>query len=168
VLTKCCRLDYADASEYAPDEVEDFFAEGLMLLNATRFAALSVLRDDTPHLSLRQAAIMLQDGADKPYNDENRSHPREWKVLLPPAATWLIIAGELIYKSCLRGEAERSTYRFFEDRYLRKDRWEHWRTQLRALATRDDLDDDCRGIAAHAVERMAQIEEGYGARDRST
>jgi hypothetical protein len=105
---------------------------------------------------------MVQEGIHRPYDTEHRAYPQEWKVLLPPAATWLIIAGAPIYRSCLRTDDERSG-RNVEDHYLRKDRWEHWRIQLRDLATRDDLDDEYRGIAAYAVERMTQIEEGHGA-----
>jgi hypothetical protein len=139
----------------------EWYSDGPGLLNATRFAATTVTEGDAVYGLLRQAAEMLKDGVDDPY-DDTRAYSREWKVLLPPAATWLIIAGEVIYKSCIRGEDERSA-RKFEDGYLRKDRWENWRAQLRVLAIREDLDDECRGFAAHAVERMAQIEERHSA-----
>jgi hypothetical protein len=80
----------------------------------------------------------------------------EWPILIPAAAIWLSVAGNTIYTHCLGSDTadgwDRGTWTM--------DKWETWKRQLEGFAERADFDDECRGLAAQTVKKMAEIETG--------
>lgn len=151
--------DYHHPYDHSPDELNEFLEQTPYLLNGTRFAATLFERGfHLPRLSLpTQADHFLEDGIESSHNDGHVVKSQEWKVLLPSAATWMMIAGKAIYKVCLDGRD--LSLNLSNKRVWNKTRWEHWKEQLRAFESRDDFDEECRGYATRALAKMIQVEK---------
>lgn len=112
-----------------------------------------------------EADVFLKKGIEQPYDNASRINPREWQVLLPPAATWLSIAGNTIYKICRSDDIEEvGTRNMKYDRWGRRRRvwskqlWDQWKARLQSLARDQKIDIWCRGFATEAARKMADIE----------
>ena len=117
----------------------------------------------------RKASDALKLGLEQAYDEENDRNmkPFEAQVLVPAAATWLLVAGKTIYNHCLNGEIEQygadiKTCEGWGGGTWTRARWEYWAEQLQEFAGRDDMNDECRAIAAQAVAKMAEIEMQHG------
>lgn len=84
----------------------------------------------------------LVTGYDPDYLDE------EWRVMLAPAVTWILIAGSKLSEICLHGHGNISPA---------PELWNIWKVKLVALSS-SDIDDDCKDLAARAARRMMEIE----------
>jgi hypothetical protein len=149
-------LDYHDAYDHSPDEIDEFLEQAPYLLNGTRFAATLLEQGfHLPRLNLAvQADHFLEDGIESSHHDEYVVKSQAWKVLLPVSATWILVAGKTIYKMCLQEE----NVEFHSKRTWNKPRWEHWKEQLRSFEDRHDFDEECRGYATRALAKMSEVE----------
>lgn len=88
---------------------------------------------------------------------------QEWRLLIPAAATWLLVAGRTIYEHCLDsqspmlGENDRSREEWVEGQFSLQ-RWSCWKERLRTFTERRDFSDECREYSAHTVAEMNEIE----------
>ncbi|KAI4717656.1 hypothetical protein E4T48_06132 [Aureobasidium sp. EXF-10727] len=69
------------------------------LLYATTFGAVLFARAEFETFMPFHASIAMEIGIERPY-DEKRELSNEWRMCLPPAATWILIAGDKLYKLC--------------------------------------------------------------------
>lgn len=117
-----------------------------------------------------QADFFLGMGVEQAYNKPSRIDFREsqWQVLLPPAASWLLIAGKTDFSICLSdeiGNAERNSMK--SDRWggrrkvWSRNLWWHWKAQLQKLAVDCNVNAECRCHAARAVEKMTEVENDH-------
>lgn len=81
------------------------------------------------------------------YEPENVK--QEWRVFLPPAAIWILLAGQKMRELCLVG---------YRNAAPAPERWNVWKEKFSTLATTEELDVNCRTLATKAVERMREIE----------
>lgn len=163
--------DYSDAAQYPPSRKDDYLTQVPDLLNMTKFAAALLERGDFISGLPMQVSDCLSMGIEQDYNDKKdvNMKPLEWQVLLPTASTWLIIAGKVIYDHCLNNEvedpgADAETQTGWGGGTWTVQRWGFWKAQLGAFAERKDMDDECRGFAARAVQRMTEVESGRQSR----
>jgi hypothetical protein len=98
-------------------------------------------------------------GIESSHNDEHFVKAREWKVLLPVASAWIMIAGRKIYKTCL--EDRGVSMDLHSKRVWNKSRWELWKEQLGKFENRRDFDKECRGCATRALAKMVKVEEEF-------
>lgn len=147
-----------EASEHYPDEADEYFAQAPYFLNSSRFAA--TLLEEGHEVFLLDltgpADASLRQGVENPYDSTHEVVSREWKVLLPAAATWLLIAGKKVYQTCLDEDegSRRSTGR----RNWSRQMWEDWKEMLQKLSDREDIDEESRSFAARAGKKMAEVE----------
>jgi hypothetical protein len=98
-------------------------------------------------------------GVESSYNDKHFVKAQEWKVLLPAATAWIMIAGKTIYKTCLDDQG--SKLDLHNERVWDKSRWELWKEQLRGFEDRHDFGEEYRGCATRALAKMVEVEEEF-------
>jgi hypothetical protein len=147
---------YFHPYDHSPDELNEFLEQTPYLLNGTEFAATLFEQGFYVRgLNLSaQADRFLADGIESSYNDAHFVKSQEWKVLLPVAVAWIVIAGKTIYKMCLEGHEPSRHLNLRSKRVWDKPRWEYWKEQLWGFERRDDFDDECRGCATRALAKM--------------
>lgn len=111
------------------------------------------------------ASDFLKIGVEQNYDEKPGLSAKayEWQVLLPAAATWLIIAGRTIYSHCLNDEVEDlqadvETQAGWGGGSWTMQRWTLWKAHLQKFAKREDFNDECRAVAMQAVQKMAEVE----------
>lgn len=109
-----------------------------------------------------QLALEEHDGA----MEDSKMRPHEWRVLIPAAATWLIEAGRTIYAHCLRNEnedrqASAEVRMGWRGRTWSRQRWACWKIQLQKFGEREDINHECRNLAAQAIRTMKGIDSLY-------
>lgn len=139
-------------SEYEHwDETEDskeaFYQQAPQYLNASTFGAILLIRAEHDFYMQYFAWTAMDEGLESGYDPENLE--QEWKVLIPPAATWILIAAEKMHVLCKKG------YRNIEPA---PEKWSLWRESFLTLSTSSKLDDRCRDLCVRAARRMAEIE----------
>jgi hypothetical protein len=161
--TKDNTLGYIDPNDHSPDEIDEFLEQAPYLLNGTIFAATLFERGFRLPLLRWFPKIddFLMEGIESPHNDEHFVKAQEWKVLLPVATAWIMIAGKIIYKTCL--EDHGASLNLHSKRVWNRSRWELWKEQLRVFENRQDFDEECRGCATRALAKMVEVEEEYQA-----
>jgi hypothetical protein len=142
------------AEEYYLDEMDDWYAEASSALNVCTFTATLVERDADACGLLGQAIRWLDDGIERPYDDEHRHRAREWELYLPAATAWILVAGKSLCRACLQDKD-------VHYQRLSEAQWVRWRTTLDKLSGRRDFGDDYRDLAARTAGKMANIEEEY-------
>ncbi|GAB7325712.1 hypothetical protein MBLNU13_g09679t1 [Cladosporium sp. NU13] len=126
-----------------PENKEMLLSMGQPLLNATRFAAMLLSKNEF-------ASARVGGG--------------EWEVLLPVATTWLLISGKAIYEHCL----EESLYDGWETDTWDLQRWNLWKQQLEQFAERDDFNAECRSLTSQTVKKMVEVEVEHRAEPPSS
>lgn len=91
----------------------------------------------------------------------------EAQVLLPATATWLLVAGSVIYSHCLNNEIERygadlQTRQGWGGGTWTLQRWEAWQERLHEFTECEYLHEECRDIALKTLKKMAEIEAEHG------
>lgn len=89
----------------------------------------------------------MDEGLESGYDPENLE--QEWRLLLPPVATWILIAAEKMQELCNKG------YRNIEPA---PGKWLLWKERFLALSASSRLDDRCRDLCVRAERRMAEME----------
>jgi hypothetical protein len=151
-------------SEIDPPDGNDaeWHAQAPQLLNITIFAANLMLRADRrPNVSF-PASIAMNDGVDKPY-DDTRELKDEWRMYVPPAATWILIAGskirELCFMDALPEEDNGHTARLqWGGRTYCPGRWMFWKQRFQQLAEDTAIDVQCHEYAKQAFEYMDKLD----------
>lgn len=155
-------IDLDHISDFYSEEMDDYFARGQQVLNATGFAARLFERGLYASELHQEAALAIKDGIEQPFDEHNKTKSQEeLRYLLPIAATWLLIAGKKIYSISLANslnDAEWSIGRREDQWGWCKQRWELWHHRLQRLANSEDIDDACRDFASRAARKMADIE----------
>jgi hypothetical protein len=172
VILPTYNAGYDDPRDFSDDELEDYYDQGLFLLNATTFAATLLKEDLFASDFLNEVDKILQLGIDQSYDEASRIKPREWQVLLPAATAWLLIAGKTIYDYCLCDEAEeasgKESSRTRVDRWRNgrriwnREMWKHWKDRLQSLANQRNIDGEYRALAARTATEMVKIENVVG------
>lgn len=132
------------------------------LLNATRFAAKLLERGKFTTGLQRRASIVLWQTLEQNYDDtfgEAMLH-LERQILLPAAATWVLVAGKTIYDHCVQeeigrpdGDAGGGTLTSFSQR------WEDWKPGFQKLAVSQDMSEEHRELALRTAQKMNEIQE---------
>ncbi|SMY29908.1 unnamed protein product [Zymoseptoria tritici ST99CH_1A5] len=136
--------------------------QGSGLISCTMFCANLLVRADFETHMERYAHEAMEAGLELGYalNEADRKIERYWEIYLPPAAAWVLIAGERLYELCfgLVGGGRP------EAKYWSKDRWAGWKEKFAVMARGAGIDEDarCMEFARRAEGRMEKIEEAEG------
>ena len=98
------------------------------------------------------AEVGLMHGVEEPYQtpEEQRRAPTN----VPPAATWILLAGEKIYELC-----KANLYRKDDQgRGYSLDRWALWKKRFGEIANIQGLTDGVKDIASKAASEIKRIE----------
>ena len=112
------------------------------------------------------AEVSLMEGVEGRYQTPERR--RRAAMYVPPAATWVLLAGERIYELCKsdhdrKDGAGGSTsdcgeWLWKKGRGYSLERWAFWKQQFSEIATTQGLKDDVKDIAARAAAAMEKTE----------
>ncbi|KAL8995237.1 MAG: hypothetical protein Q9169_004973 [Polycauliona sp. 2 TL-2023] len=137
-----------ESGEHEPYVLTD--AQSKMLLDYTTFGALYFLYGEVDlGMSFHADVSLAGDIEQTPY--QTSEEQRGARVVVPPAATWILIAGQDLYDLC-KAHAE------VRERQYDLRRWALWKTRFLAIAVNEGLTDNVKGYAARAVSRMTEIE----------
>jgi hypothetical protein len=140
----------------------EWHAQAPERLNITIFAANLMARTKAkPNVSF-VASIAMEEGIDMPY-DDTRELKAEWRMYVPPAATWILIAGskmrELSFMDQLPEDDNQHSVRSrWGGRTYCQERWAFWKQQFQHLAGNTAIDAHCRGYAKQAFEAMCKLD----------
>ena len=132
-----------------PDEGDWTDAQRATLMNVITFGALYLVHGEKDIGMPFHAEVSFLDGVEAPYR--TLEEQRRAKTDVPPAATWILIAGEKIYELCEHGQHDRG-------RGFSLGRWALWKARFHEIALNQALPNDVKLIAAQAVKRMQGIE----------
>ncbi|KAH0363589.1 hypothetical protein KCU65_g7369, partial [Aureobasidium melanogenum] len=140
----------------------DWHAQAPQLLNITVFAATLMARSDGTFDVLFPASIAMELGVDRPY-DNTRELGEEWRMYIPPAATWILIAGSKIRELCYTEELpeaanQHSIRSQWGGRTYCSRRWEFWKQRFQQLAEDTAIDDRCQEYAKQAFGAMDKLD----------
>ncbi|MCJ1462815.1 hypothetical protein MMC07_001418 [Pseudocyphellaria aurata] len=152
------------------DEIDGSWdAQAVPLLNATTFGAMYLARGKQPIGMLFHAEISLMHGIEVPY--ETPDQQRRAAMYVPPAATWILLAGEELNERCKndydrKDGAKGSTpygdeWLWGKGRGYSLGRWELWKKRFGEIALTQGLPDDVKGFAARATSKIDEIDGQY-------
>lgn len=151
-----------------PENKEMLLSMGQPLLNATRFAAMLLSKNEFASGLPFYTSCFLGAGLEHSWDENSEDIARvgggEWEVLLPVATTWLLISGKAIYEHCL----EESLYDGWETDTWDLQRWNLWKQQLEQFAERDDFNAECRSLTSQTVKKMVEVEVEHRAEPPSS
>ncbi len=132
-----------------PDEGDWTDAQRAILMNVVTFGAmyLSYGYKDIGMASHAEASFM--DGVEVPY--ETLEEQRRAETVVPPAATWIFLAGDKIYELCKLGKLDKG-------RGFSLGRWAIWKRRFSEIAANERLMRSVTLIAARAAFKMGKIE----------
>lgn len=111
------------------------------------------------------AEISLMQGIEVPYQTSEQQGRGVMNV--PPAATWILLAGEKIHELCKSdhdrkdgapGSVPANEWLWGKGRGFSVGRWELWQKRFGEIAGTQGLRDDVRDLAARANSEMERIE----------
>lgn len=144
---------------------DTFLAQGPRLLNGTKFAAGLLERGKCVAGLPMKAFNVLFQALEQNYDDTfgDAMLQLERHILLPAAATWVLVAGQAIYNHCIdEGDAHLDTdaeaRKQWTELDLSRQQWTNWKTRFGDLATSREMSAECRDFASRAVSRMTEIE----------
>ena len=132
-----------------PDEGDWTDAQKATLLNVINFSALYLDHGQKDIGMSFHAEVSLMEGIEVPYQTPEQQ--RRAATVVPPAATWILLAGEKIYDLCKSGKDDKG--RGFSLR-----RWALWKAKFGEIATNQGLGDDVRDIASKTACEMGRVE----------
>ena len=132
-----------------PDEGDWSDAQRAALLNVTTFSALYLVHGQGVINMAFHAEVSLMEGIEASYHTNEEQ--RRAATVVPPAATWILVAGNEIYQLCKNGQGEKG-------RGFSLERWEVWRTKFKEIAANEGLGVDVRDVAAKAALIMERIQ----------
>lgn len=129
------------------DNKQDFYAQAPQLLNAATFAATLLARTSFDSGELYYASAAMQEGLEIGYAPQSLSE--EWRVFLPPAATWILIAGPKLRELCLNGHRSIAA---------KPEKWVLWKQRFSVFAESIEVDENCRSLSARAARHMEELD----------
>ena len=132
-----------------PDEGEWTDAQRSKLMNVITFSALYLTHGQKDIGMSFHAEMSLMEAIEVPYQTPEQQ--RRAVTVVPPAATWILLAGGKIYELCKSGKDDKR-------RGYSMGRWALWKEKFGEIATNQELGDDVRNIASKAVSEMERIE----------
>ena len=149
----------------AEDEMEEqgaYDAQAVPLLNATTFSAMYLAHGRQSIGMPSQAEVSLMQGIEGTF--QTLEQQRRAVMYVPPAATWILLAGESIYELC-RMDHDRmdggpgaplygDEWLWGKGRGYSLGRWAFWKKRFSEIATTQGLKDDVKHIAARAASEM--------------
>ena len=141
-------------------------AQAEALLNATTFGAMYLVKGKQDIGMAFHAEISLMQAIEVPCQTfEQRQRAL---IFVPPAATWVLIAGNKIYELCKidhdrQDGAPGSTpigdeWLWGKGRGYSLGRWGLWKSRFGDIATAQGLNDSVKEIAARARSEMVRVE----------
>jgi len=105
----------------------------------------------------------MYEGVDWPY-DDTRELREMWRMYLPPAATWIMIAGSKIRELCFMDQLpeddnKHSVQSQWGGRTYCSGRWTFWKRRFWELAWDTAIDIPCRVYAKTAHKVMDQLDD---------
>lgn len=150
--TKVSGIDADLETGDKPDEADYTDIQQANLMNVTTFGALYINFGKADICMIHHASDSLHDVL-APYRTSEEEQRRA-ATLIPPAATWILIAGENIYDFCNNRTDDEDSRRCYP---MNPGRWILWKTKFAEIATIEALDQDVRAIAAKAAREMDRI-----------
>ena len=145
-------------------EVDAWLSQAPSFLNATSFAARDVSRVPGTTGMLFYAEPCLREALEGPYDTPEPRHRAA--MYIPPAATWILLAGESLYRLC------RNDHLRCDDAYAGSDgrlwwngrgfslqRWAFWKQRFRETPADEGLESSVEDYARRAAEEMGVIED---------
>ena len=152
-----------------PDELDkpQLDAQAKALLNATAFGAMYLAIGEKDKGMAFHAEVSLMQGVEVPYQTPEQQ--RRALISVPPAATWVLLAGKSTHKLCKishnrQDGAPGSTpsgneWLWGKRRGYSSGRWGLWKSRFSESATTQGLADSVKEIAARASSEMDKIED---------
>lgn len=183
LMYPCIDLDWRYDPHTDPEsEKEKWFEQAEGKLNSTTFAAGILAREGVESGMWRHASTAMTEALEIPYDtkptkfvrdgvevmgDPERELEGEWRMYVPPAVEWILVAGERIFEFSMREIVDermriKSEGWKWGGRYFSKERWELWMKRFRELSAWEEVDDRCRGLMEKAVGKMEEIESESG------
>lgn len=131
-----------------PDEGDWTDAQRQTLMNVVTFGALYLVHGEKDIGMSFHAKICLLDGLEESYRTPIEI--RRAKTNVPPAAVWILGAGETIFELCTHGKLD-------IDGDCSLGQWTFWKKRFHEIATSPMLPYDVRDIAEQAVMRMQEL-----------
>lgn len=140
----------------------EWHAQAPKLLNITVFATTLMVRSDGNFSVTFPASIAMEMGVDRPY-DNTRELQEEWRMYIPPAATWILIAGSKIRGLCFTDELPETANQHsircrWGGRTFCSRRWDFWKRRFQQLAEDTAIGDRCQGYAKQAYDAMDKLD----------
>ena len=132
-----------------PDEGDWSDAQRATLLNVITFSALYLSYGQKDIGMSFYAEVSLLEGIEVLYQTPEQK--RRAATVVPPAATWIVLAGGKVYELCKSGKDD-------EGRGFSMGRWALWKERFGKIATNQELGDDIRDIASKAAAEMEELE----------
>ena len=142
-------IDIEPGTPEMPDDEDWTEAQRATLLNVITFGALYLAHGQKDIGMSFHAEVSLLEGVEVPY--QTTKQQRSAPTVVPPAATWIILAGKKIYGLCKIGKEN-------QRRGFSLGRWALWKTRFGEIATNQGFKKDLRESASKAVSAMSQIE----------
>ena len=133
-----------------PDEADWTDAQRAAQMNAVTFGALYLSHGQKNLGMTRHAEWGLEDGVEVDYDMPEEQ--RRAKTNVPPAAVWIMLAGEQIHDHCKQGDAT-------QERGLNLRRWSLWKRKFGEIAEHQGLASDVKDWASKAASEMDKIEQ---------
>lgn len=144
----------------------DWDAQAVPLLNATTFGAIYLAHGRQPIGMTFHAEVSLMHGVEVPCQTPEQH--RRALMYVPPAATWILLAGKNIYELCKNDHDRKDgdpgstpdgdEWLWGKSRGYSLGRWAFWKKRFSEIATTRELDEGVKDIAARATSEMKNIE----------
>jgi len=134
------------------------------LLNASTFGALFFSETPFPTRMSFFASVALIEGLEVSYPQDQI---QQAIMYIPPAATWIRLAGVSIHKLCVDRHDSHATCGTLEPgctwewtggKGFSVERWQYWKRRLGELVAEQSLDEHLRSMAKEAEAKMDSIE----------
>ena len=134
-----------------PDEGDWTDAQKATLVNVVTFGALYLANGRRDLGMAFHAEVSFLEGIEEPYQTSEQQ--RRAATMVPPAATWILLAGKKIYELCQVDDGKNGKGRAFS-----LERWSLWKSKFGEIATNPALSASVQNIAAKAASEMGEIE----------
>lgn len=134
----------------------EWLTQAAPFLNATLFAATCLRRVSSMVDLSRYAEACLQEAVE---HSGAISRPREHAAMFgPPAAAWILIAGERIYQLCKENYKRENVANGIEHGGFSLERWAYWKQKFFEMAESEEMEDNARDYARKTGEAMGAVE----------
>lgn len=148
----CLRgADVEPGESELPDEGDWTDAQRATLMNVVTFGALYLTYGQKDLGMSFHAEVSFMHGIEESYVTPEQQ--RRAITNVPPAATWILLAGKKIYELCSNGKLDRG-------RGFSLERWALWKSKLGDIGSNPGLPMAVKIIARQAAEEMLAIERG--------